>query len=333
MRLARGGELPTSCPEPDAEAVELAVRGGLTLSEVLKAYRIGHACTWDAWLEVLEELEMSDGDGRKCIATVSRFVTQYDDRLADLVADEYVRQREHTMADSEAARFQLFRELLDGRADGVNGLDYSLDLEHIGVIAWGGDAEPALQRLSKAVNLRLFFVRAEDGLLMGWLGGRMPMTSEQSKRLREFQPPGEAAIAIGDAHPGYEGLRRTHRQAGDAHVVALRRPQPTTFYSDVSIEALALRDQLAAREFVADALRGINEVDDRSAGLRTTLSAYFECEQNATSTAAFLQVHEATIARRLSEIEKRTGRRVNRHRVEFEAALRLRSLLGPEVVS
>jgi hypothetical protein len=37
MRLVRGRELPTSFPEPDAEAVEIAVRRGLTLSEVLKA--------------------------------------------------------------------------------------------------------------------------------------------------------------------------------------------------------------------------------------------------------------------------------------------------------
>ena len=87
------------------------------------------------------------------------------------------------------------------------------------------------------------------------------------------------------------------------------------------------RVELSAREFAADALRGINGDDARSAGLRDTLSAYFKAGQNASSTAAALRVHEATIARRLSEVEKRTGQRVNQRRAELETALRLRRLL------
>jgi DNA-binding PucR family transcriptional regulator len=61
--------------------------------------------------------------------------------------------------------------------------------------------------------------------------------------------------------------------------------------------------------------------------LRDTLSAYFAAEQNATSTAAHLGVHDATITRRLAEIERRTGHRVNKNRAQLETALRLRSLL------
>jgi DNA-binding PucR family transcriptional regulator len=98
-------------------------------------------------------------------------------------------------------------------------------------------------------------------------------------------------------------------------------------YEDVTLEALALRDESAAREFAADALRGINGDDARSTGLRETLSAYFETGQNAASTAAALRVHEATIGRRLAEIEKRIGQRVNQRRAELETALRLREVV------
>jgi hypothetical protein len=70
-----------------------------------------------------------------------------------------------------------------------------------------------------------------------------------------------------------------------------------TFYEDVALEALAIRDESAAREFVADALGGINGDDARSVGLRETLSAYIQTGQNAASTAAALRQHEATTGR------------------------------------
>jgi hypothetical protein len=328
-RLVRGMELPTTCPDPDVEAVHLAVRGGLTLAELLKAYRIGHACTLDGWLEVIEELEIPDSEARSCITAVSRFVTQYDGRLADLVAEEYQRERDRLAPNSDSTQFKLFRNLIEGRSGGANGLDYPLELEHIGVVAWGTDAEPALRRLAQLIDRRLFFVRADEGFLMGWLGGGEEMSSDQLERMRAFRPPADAALALGNPHRGHDGLRRTHRQAGDAHVVAIRRPQPVTFYSDVALEALALRNESAAADFVRDMLDGLNSDDARSAELRETLTAYFAAEQNATSTAAQLGVHDSTITRRLAEIERRAGVRVNQRRAELESALRLRKLLAP----
>jgi DNA-binding PucR family transcriptional regulator len=327
IQLARGMELPVACPDPDVEAVQLAVRGGLTLAEVLKAYRIGHACTMDAWLDLIEEMDIPDSEARRCIAAVSRFVTQYDERLADLVAEEYQRGRSQMAAQSDALQLQRFRELIEGRPEAADALGYAVDLQHIGVIAWGADAEPALHRLARAIDRRSFFVRAEDGLLMGWFGGQAEITAQQTSLLRAFVPPRDSALAIGNPQRGYDGLRRTHRQAGAAHVVALKQRRQLTFYSDVAIEALALRDESAAADFVSDVLAGIDADDARSAELRDTLSAYFAAEQNATSTAAHLGVHDATITRRLAEIERRTGHRVNKNRAQFETALRLRSLL------
>lgn len=324
--LANGRELPKSCPEPDVEAVQLAIRGGMTLNELLKAYRIGHACTWDAWLEVLSDLSLGESDSRDCFAIVSRYVIQYDERIADLVGDEYVRQQQST-ADVETARFKLFRDLLEGRVENVNGLDYAVDLTHIGVIAWGDDAASSLERLAKTIDCRLCFVRAGGGLLMGWLGCRRQLDDEASALLRAFRPPPGTAIALGEANHGYEGLRRTHRQAGDAHVVAMKRPRRMTFYSDVSLEALALRDESAASEFVADVLGAINGEDARALRLRTTLLAYFRHEQNTSATAAALGVHVDTVRRQLAEIGSRIDSPVNQRRAELEIALRLRELL------
>jgi DNA-binding PucR family transcriptional regulator len=322
-------ELPSSCPDPDIEAVHLAVRGGMTLAELLKAYRIGHACTLDGWLDAIEDLEISDSEARACITAVTRFVAQYDERLADFVADEYQRERTRLARNTDGTQFKLFRDLIEGRAVEANGLEYPLDLEHIGVVAWGAEAEQALRRLAQVIDRRLFFVRADEGFLMGWLGGREELSADVRERLRRFQPPADSALALGNPEREHEGLRRTHRQAGDAHVVAIRRPQPVTFYSDVALEALALRNEAAAADFVSDVLDGLDADDARSAELRETLAVYFAAEQNATSAAAQLGVHDSTITRRLAEIERRAGGRVNRRRAELEAALRLRELLTP----
>ena len=60
--------------------------------------------------------------------------------------------------------------------------------------------------------------------------------------------------------------KRLRRQAGEAQVVARRRPRPVTLYEDVALEAFALRDEIAAREFVGTVLgpiRGNGRKGDR----------------------------------------------------------------------
>jgi DNA-binding PucR family transcriptional regulator len=120
------------------------------------------------------------------------------------------------------------------------------------------------------------------------------------------------------------GFRRSHRQAGDAYLVALRHPQPVTLYADVALEALALRDEQVARDFAAGQLRGLNG-DDK---LRDTLRRYFASSQNAAATAVALGVHEQTVARRLKAVEEKIGCPLNHRRAELELALRLEELLA-----
>jgi DNA-binding PucR family transcriptional regulator len=94
-------------------------------------------------------------------------------------------------------------------------------------------------------------------------------------------------------------------------------------YEDIAVEAIALRDEEAARDFVASELRGIDGSDTRSTRLRETLEAYFASGQNAAATAAALGVHEQTVGQRLRAVEERTGRPIIERRAELEVALRL----------
>jgi sugar diacid utilization regulator len=54
------------------------------------------------------------------------------------------------------------------------------------------------------------------------------------------------------------------------------------------------------------------------------LTTYFAHGGNAAATAKALDIHEQTVAQRLTAVEERTGRAILNRRAELEAALRLR---------
>jgi hypothetical protein len=319
--------MPETCPEGDREAIRLAAYAGVPLTGILHAYRIGHDVSLEGWLESVEALDMDTGEREACTHAIVRFTLDYNDRLMSLLGAEYQSECSRVLGRSDQARLRVMRDLVEGVSDRAPTLEYDLDLEHIGLIAWGDGADTTLQSLAHVLDARLVSAPTPAGFRWAWLGSRS-FDSDAVARLRRHGTKDGSAVAVGHPADGISGFRRTHRQANAAHMVATRRPQPLTLYQDVALEALALRDESAAREFVADVLRGINGDESRSTGLRETLSAYFESEQNATSTAAALQIHEATVGRRLAEIEKRMGQRVNQRRAELETALRLRLIVS-----
>jgi hypothetical protein len=317
-------DLPV-CPEPDAEAARASAAAGTSLAAVLQAYRIGHSVALDAWLECVELTGVAGTELSAGSRTVARLVNEYDDQLALLVGAEYELETARTVSKPDAQRLRLVRGLIDGTADHVEGLDYDLGLAHVGLIVWGPRARAVLQELADASGRRLLLASAEDDVLMGWLGAEA--SGPDGVVVPAGYRPQGARVAVGIPGAGVEGFRRTHRQAGEAYMVAIRRPQPVTFYDDVSLEAMALRNEPVAREFARSVLEKLDEANGRSAQLRETLRAYFRSAQNGASTAAALGVHEQTVARRLQTVEGLLGCPVNARRAELELALRLESLL------
>jgi DNA-binding PucR family transcriptional regulator len=324
--VRQGRAEPEVLNEADAEAVHVSVHAGYSVGSVLHAFRIGHDVSIEAWLEAVDQVSDSEEDRSACTRAVVRSAIAYDDRLARLLEQEYDAERNRVLGSSDQARLRLMRDLVDGVTDRAPALEYDLSLEHIGLVAWGDSADTVLQSLARTLDARLVSAPTPAGFRWAWLGSRS-FAPGALEALTRSTPKNGISLAIGQPGAGIEGFRRTHRQAGAAHVVATRKPRPLTLYQDVAVEALALRDESAAREFVSGILTGIGGEDRRSQQLRATLRAYFQSEQNASATAAALGVHDATIARHLTEVEDRIGGRVNNRRVELELALRLNSLL------
>jgi hypothetical protein len=322
--LARGAEVPTKCPAPDIEAVIASVQSGISGESLLHGYRIAHAVSLEAWMDCVEEAPIEDDLRRRCMSTISRFVTAYDDHVMRLVGEEFAREQAARRGSIDRQRMTLVRELLDGSRDDLDGIEYDLSAEHLGVVAWGDAAEVTLRRLSVRVGRRLLSTRVEDGLLIAWLTGNEPFAEAQRRSMQQLDLP--APVACGKPLWGLAGFRLSHRQAGEAYVVAVRTGERVTFYDDVALEALALRDEGTAAEFSADELGALDADDARYQELRDTLGAYYAASHNKVAAAAALGVHERTVARRLREIEHLTGRQVDARRTELEVALRIRAL-------
>jgi PucR C-terminal helix-turn-helix domain/GGDEF-like domain len=315
--------LPDRCPAVDAEGARLAARFGVPIDLAIWLYRVGHSVQWEGWFRLVERHE-GDAEARRALLEAgSRFFFAYADRMSRWATEEYTAERDRMLRGREQRRVNLVRELLAGRNVDAGGLEYDLNLHHLGVIAWGSEAADSVRALAQSLDRRLLIVGAADDTWWAWLGGRSYLSERRRAMLRRWRPPQATRFAVGDEAAGREGFQSTHEEAVAAHRIASAEEPPITHYEDVALEVLAGQDPERARAFVSRELRGIDGEDVRSRRLRETLWAYFAAHQNAAATAAALGIHEQTVAQRLRAVERRTGRSVAARRAELDTALRL----------
>ncbi|HEV2076164.1 MAG TPA: helix-turn-helix domain-containing protein [Thermoleophilaceae bacterium] len=326
--LAMGGEVPSNCPEVDAEGARVAARAGVPLSVVLHLYRLGHSAQWEAWFDAVETTESDPARRRDMLARGSRFFFAYASRLSEFVTDEYTRERDRLLRDREHRHAHLVRELLEGRSVDVSSLDYEPDAHHIGLVAWGAGVPALVRSLAGGLGRTPLLVGLTEETWWAWLGAPGPVDREAAASIAAVAVPPDTGLAVGPEAWGAEGFRRSHAQAVAAQRIGLRTGAAITRYEDVVLEALLARDEDEARELIRRELSGIDGRDGRSATLRATLRAYFASGHNAAATAAALGVHEQTVAQRLRAVEQRTGHLISVRRAELEMALRLRESIG-----
>ena len=319
-------ELPAEIPSDARDLALLAARLDLPLEAVLRAYRVGHAMMWRRWFDAVEGEAADDAARREALEVASDYLFDYVDRLSGFVCAEYTAERDRFMRTREQRRTQLVRDILDGAdpdpGEAMGALDYDLRLHHLALVVSGAEAEESVRELARVLDAphRLTVSLAGD-TAWAWLG------RTRAFELPERLPAQGAAISLGEPGTGTEGFRRSHREAREAHRIALRgRGEARVVrYDEVALESLVADDEARVRAFVARELRGIDGDDARSRRLRETLRAYFACAQNASAAAAMLGVHEHTVTYRLRTIEERLGRPVTARRAELETALRLLS--------
>jgi len=296
-----------------------AARRGIGFDVLLRRYFIGYTLFGDFILQTVEDGVVLSGSALRRVLHAQSVLFE---RLLLAVLGEYTRQREngHRPEQRQADRI---RRILGGESVEAGTFEYEFDDWHVGAIACGDDAVPALRGLADAANRRLLLVRPEAGTVWAWFGGRRRIAvAEFAQRVALGEQPG-TLVALGEPARGLEGWRLTHQQASAALWIARQGSESVVRYADVGLLASSSRDRVLATSLRLLYLAPLADGRDGGLELRKTLRAYFIAGRNVTSAASALGVSRQTVGNRLRVIEEKLGRTIESCAPEIEVALRL----------
>lgn len=328
---------PATTPEVPQTAREW-VHLGVPLHEVWTAVRHAHRWLVDRLLTACRDL-VPVAEQALELQHMLRLAFECVDALIEGLGEAYAVESDRWQATTAAVREELVNAVLSCTTaldlDWVaQKLRYELrHRHHIGIVVWqhGSVArEPA---------------RLQDAAL-AWLeasGGQQTLLMPQGQSLlyawgnrRGHFPAGQAPadggvrVAVGSAGYGADGFRDTHREAGDAHRVALAMPglaSTVVPFSSVSLLATLSQDSSRVRRFVARELGELAADDPNTRELRRTLRTYLET-RNAKAAAAQLVVARNTVAYRLRRAGELRGMRIDERQLELWVALLLVDAMG-----
>jgi hypothetical protein len=329
LRLAvlEAGERHAAAVPPALIAqARLDARDGVSLDTVLRRYFAGNALFGDFLVEEAERAGVPSSALRRLLAAQATL----GDRLLAAVSAEHAREALSRPGSAAERRRECVKSLLAGELVDHAELGYDLDAHHLGLMARGEGAAEAMRELAGRLDRRLLAVRREEEPVWAcWLGGRGPLEVEVAVRaLRDIRPDG-ILITVGEPGESLSGWRFSHRQAKAALPIAERGGQPVVRYSDVTLLASILRDDLAIESFRRLYLGPLDARRDGES-LRVALRAYFRAGRNVSSAAAALGINRRTLSKRLQAAERVLGRPLDSLAADLEVALSLEALDSPD---
>jgi hypothetical protein len=303
----------------------LDARDGVSLDTVLRRYFAGNALFGDFLVEEAERAQVPSSTLRRLLGAQATL----GDRVLAAVSAEHVREVKNRPSTAAERRRECVKSLLAGKLVDHSELGYDLDAHHLGLMARGEGADEVMRELAGRLDRRLLAVcREEEPVWACWLGGRAPLEAEEALRaLRDIRPEG-TLITIGEPGERLSGWRFSHRQAKAALPIAERSERPLVRYSDVTLLASILRDDLAVASLRRVYLAPLEDHRDGD-NLRIALRAYFEAGRNVSSAAAALSLNRRTLSKRLQAAERILGRPLESLAADLEIALSLEALEPP----
>ena len=350
---------PATTPEVPQTAREW-VRLGVPLHEVWMAVRHAHRRLADRLLTACQDLVPVAAQAIE-LQRMLRLAFECVDALIEGLGEAYAVESDRWHATAAAVQEELVNAVLSGVAaldlDSVGQkLRYELRRRHhIGIVVWQHGSVAPAARLQDTALAWLEASGAEQTLLMprgqsllyAWGNRRGPFPSGHAPVSAGHAPvssghapvpaghapaDGAARVAVGRAGHGAAGFRDTHREADDAHRVALAMPGlagPVVPFSSVSLLATLSPDSARLRRFVARELGELAADNPNTRTLRRTLRAYLET-RNAKATAAQLVIARNTVFYRLRRAEALRGMRIDERQLELWVALLLVDVMAVE---
>ncbi|KUM99544.1 hypothetical protein AQI95_38070 [Streptomyces yokosukanensis] len=343
-------DMPVEKVEGPAAALEYARRlaqRGISLSAMVRAYRIGH---WRLLQWCLDELNRHSADDDLATATNRRMLHvsfAYIDRVTEHVIVVYQQERDHWLLSQTAARAARVRDILAERDVDPDraepALGYRLRQNHVGLVAWlptltgEEDGLARLHRVTDEIARRLdcparpLFVPRDAILTWAWLplGSRSEVSWKVLSTVLEHSDPA-IRMCAGGLGFGIDGFRATHRQAlRTQELAAIADPTPQfTDFSTVAPIALMAANFDDMRAWVWDVLGPLAVDDENSARLRETAQIFLDNGCSYTATAGAQILHKNTVQYRIRKAEEIMGRPVQQGHTDLEVALRAVQYLG-----
>jgi diguanylate cyclase with GGDEF domain/PucR-like helix-turn-helix protein len=326
--IERGAQWPVPVPPAVGAQARRAASGGASLPAVLSRCVTGYTVAWSV---VLSEVADHDFPAEQRFALLQQASAVMGSLLARVqaeIANAHLsiarRVRSHAQRREEIVHRLLAEKPVPGGE--LAELGYDLHGWHLGAVATGSGAARAVRSIAARLGCELLVAHRGEAV-WAWLGGRRRRLAFAD--VERALPAGESAgvsLALGEPSRGVEGWRQTHREAGDALLVARCRPRRLTRYLDVAPDATALRDEALGDALIETFLAPLDRMRVGGRTARGTVRALLDSGHNVSSAASALAVDRSTVHRRRTEIERRLGCRLHERQVEIELALRIDDL-------
>lgn len=301
--------------------VRLAARAGVDLHHLLRGSRAAQATLWEFVLEEAHRIIADPVRRSKVLRHASASHFAWNDKVSASIIETYQMESTAFSRQSQNRRkLSTLRALLAGLPIDSTVFSYNLSGRHLAAVVPGESTEAVARTLGTASRIRPLVITAEDETGYIWAEWSNRLPSPQVVLANAL--PKDTRISFGTLSEGVDGFIVSHRRALEADSVAQKLGTQVTWYEDVMLEALAMRDLAAVTTFISDELGGLGLHQDPPSRLVETLEAYFASGQNAASAAQRLGVHSRTIAYRLKLIEGKLGAR-GVLRDELPVAIRL----------
>jgi hypothetical protein len=349
--------IPVERVEAPTAALEYARRvaqHGAPINALVRGYRLGQRRINELIFAELRATDIPEAMRVAVIEAMSVAIFEYIDWISQQVVVVYEEERERWLESQSSLRGARVRGILDARNSGdvdaaTTSIRYPLRWHHLGLVMWypdrGDDDEvQRLQRFLREVAEAAgagavpLFVAADRSCGWGWLPYRsLPEGAVEQVRRYASSRPDPPSVAIGTPAAGIEGFRRSHREAEDAHGVAVvreRRAPTVVAASDPGLSVVARLggDVARTREWVAEVLGGLACDEDNDERLRETLRVFLGCGSSYKSAAEQLNMHFNTVKYRIGRAVARRGRDIGTDRLEVELALLACHWLGGAVL-
>ncbi|MFT4008680.1 MAG: helix-turn-helix domain-containing protein [Nocardioidaceae bacterium] len=350
---------PDQVPTPlgAREYARRLAQHGISVTALVRAYRLGQRRLLEWALEEWERAEVGSPDQQVPLGTVGELIRTtagYIDSISEQVIAEYDTERDRWLAHRDRARTDLLNQLTNGESVEIDAaervLGYRLRQRHLGLVLWtvnpaqqppeAGVFESVVARLAQVVGNGTPLLWPQDATsAFAWLPVARELESVPVDELKDVvRARPTVRLATGTIGAGLDGFRVTQREACQAQEVAEVGADPTalvTSYDDHGVRAAALLvpDLAGARRLVTKALGELAVDSGTTARLRETLLTLVEEKGSYVATAERLHLHKNTVKYRVRQAIDARGRPLDEDRLDLELALLAGKWLGGAVLS